>query len=183
MPRKTQASKTNGHAPQFDLAASVDAGGLLVAKTALPHADGANRSACAEAAAVEDRATRLPDPGAAPRGARAISGRKTASKPKGFSTPASKEDLQQAKEPEIPSGEEPLPLDGCDFVEAVHEQVDLIALEVRLLRSKDDKIIQRELAYLRELRYGTSAPPVDDEPRLIIDLPRPGDKRGPDTTD
>jgi hypothetical protein len=75
-----------------------------------------------------------------------------------------------------PPGTEPLPLDGATFVEAVHERVDLIALEEQLLRSADEKIVQRELAYLRELRYGKTASfSTDDEipPRLIFEPPGP----------
>jgi hypothetical protein len=73
-----------------------------------------------------------------------------------------------------PPGAEPLPLDGATFVEAVHERVDLIALEEQLLRSADEKIVQRELAYLRELRYGKTASfATDDEmpPRIVFDPP------------
>jgi hypothetical protein len=59
-------------------------------------------------------------------------------------------------------------------VDAVHARVDLVQLEVDLLRSRDDKIAQRELAYLRELRYGKRAPIADDEPLpIIFDAPRP----------
>ncbi len=75
-----------------------------------------------------------------------------------------------------PPGTEPLPLDGATFVEAVHERVDLIALEEQLLRSADEKIVQRELAYLRELRYGKTASfATDDElpPRIVFDPPDP----------
>ena len=75
-----------------------------------------------------------------------------------------------------PPGTEPLPLDGATFVEAVHERVDLIALEEQLLRSADEKIVQRELAYLRELRYGKTASfSTDDEipPRLVFESPDP----------
>jgi len=75
-----------------------------------------------------------------------------------------------------PPGTEPLPLDGATFVEAVHERVDLIALEEQLLRSADEKIVQRELAYLRELRYGKTASfsTDDDFPtRIVFDRPDP----------
>ena len=75
-----------------------------------------------------------------------------------------------------PPGTEPLPLDGATFVEAVHERVDLIALEEQLLRSADEKIVQRELAYLRELRYGKTASfAMDDDlpPRIVFDPPDP----------
>jgi hypothetical protein len=75
-----------------------------------------------------------------------------------------------------PPGTEPLPLDGATFVEAVHERVDLIALEEQLLRSADKKIVQRELAYLRELRYGKTASFATDDdlpPRIVFDRPDP----------
>jgi hypothetical protein len=57
----------------------------------------------------------------------------------------------------------------------VHEKVDLIELEVSLLKSKDEKIRQRELAYLRELKYGKVAtfPEDDDIPRIVFDPPDP----------
>ncbi len=49
-----------------------------------------------------------------------------------------------------------------------------VANTPRLLSSQDDKIVQRELAYLRELRYGKRAPSADDEPvSIIFDAPRP----------
>jgi hypothetical protein len=71
-------------------------------------------------------------------------------------------------------GLEPLPVDGEAFVDAVHTQVDLVQLEVDLLSSKDDKIVQRELAYLRELRYGKHAAIADNEPtQIIFDMPGP----------
>ncbi len=71
-------------------------------------------------------------------------------------------------------GLEPLPIDGEAFVDAVHTQVDLVQLEVDLLSSTDDKIVQRELAYLRELRYGKRAPSGNDEPaQIIFDMPGP----------
>jgi len=75
---------------------------------------------------------------------------------------------------QIPAGRAPLPIDGEAFVDAVHTQVDLVALEVALLRSTDEKIVQRELACLRELRYGKVAPEVSDDPTQIIwNAPRP----------
>jgi hypothetical protein len=71
-------------------------------------------------------------------------------------------------------GLEPLPVDGEAFVDAVHAKVDLVLLEVELLKSEDEKIRQRELAYLRELRYGKRAAAADDEPtQIIFDMPGP----------
>lgn len=75
----------------------------------------------------------------------------------------------------VPPGREPLPEDGEAFVDAVHAQVDLVALEVALLRSPDEKVVQRELGCLRELRYGKRAPTDDSEgtTEIIFDAPRP----------
>src|SRR3954447_12661291 len=70
MTRSTHSSKSNGHACALtvhDLAASVDAGGILAAPAAIPSAAGPNPDAYAEAAAAGDRATRPPKKGAAPR--------------------------------------------------------------------------------------------------------------------
>jgi hypothetical protein len=75
----------------------------------------------------------------------------------------------------IVPGLEPLPIDGEAFVDAVHAKVDLVRLEVDLLSLQDDKIVQRELAYLRELRYGKRAPSSEDDGSAgtIFDAPRP----------
>jgi hypothetical protein len=122
-------------------AASDDARGPLVAETATSAAACANRDAYAEMAQAEREGKRLPPSGAASRPSH--SNGKAARKPKDA--------------PEISPGLAPLPGDGASFVEAVHERVDLIELEVSLLKSEDEKIRQRELAYLRELKYGKIA--------------------------
>lgn len=45
-------------------------------------------------------------------------------------------------------------------------------MEVDLLSSKDDRIVQHGLAYLHELRYGKRAAPAEDEPtQIIFDMP------------
>jgi hypothetical protein len=92
------------------------------------------------------------------------------------SSRASRDEKSESAFRLTPPGTEPLPLDGATFVEAVHERVDLIALEEQLLRSADEKIVQRELAYLRELRYGKTASFATDDdlpPRIVFDPPDP----------
>jgi hypothetical protein len=69
---------------------------------------------------------------------------------------------------DVPPGRKPLPRNGEAFVRAVHRRIDLLELEVRLLRDKDEKVVQRELAYLRELRYGKRAPAENDETQVVI---------------
>lgn len=94
----------------------------------------------------------------------------------GSSSRASRAEKSESAFSLTPPGAEPLPLDGATFVEAVHERVDLIALEEQLLRSADEKIVQRELAYLRELRYGKTASFATDDdmpPRIVFDPPEP----------
>ena len=174
--------KSNGHAPASttrqdiatfeNWAASDDAGGQLVAETAATAAACANRDAYAEMAPADAKGKRLPPPGAA-------------SRPSNADTKADAKASDKKKgAPDIPPGAEPLPADGASFVEAVHEKVDLIELEVSLLKSEDEKIRQRELAYLRELIYGkTAAFSTDDEtPQIIFDdnpsFPNP-DSRDP----
>jgi hypothetical protein len=165
---KGDRAAVNGHAPDAaereefpvprDRAASDDAGGLLVASATSSVVAGANPDAYAAAAPAEAHGSRSRKNGAAPRPLR----KDSADPGKG------------KKAPEIPPGTEPLPIDGPEFVEAVHERMDLIALQVKLLRSDDEKIVQRELAYLRELRYGkTVAPSTEDGPvQIIYDVSR-----------
>lgn len=139
-------------------AASDDAGGLLVAGATSSVAAGANLDAYADAAPAEGRGA----------GSRKIGTPLRPPKPNGKDTPGAE------RLPEIPPSTDPLPADGWEYVEAVHERVDLIALEVSLLNSQDEKVRQRELAYLRELAYGKTAPPAGaQDPRFVLDLPRP----------
>ncbi len=142
-------------------AASVDASELSVANAAAsPAAAGADREAYADVAQAPGKGKRHQTAGAASR-------RKGKKAPKTTSA-------GNAPRREIVPGLEPLPIDGEAFVDAVHAQVDLVQLEVDLLSSPDDKIVQRELAYLRELRYGKRASPADDEAiPIIFDAPRP----------
>ncbi len=66
----------------------------------------------------------------------------------------------------------PLPDDPGIFVDEIHEVVDLQQQWVNLLRSKDEKIRQRAIERLTDMKY-KGAHTADEEPRLILDLPRP----------
>ena len=145
-------------------AASDDASELSVANAAASSAAArADREACADVAQAQGKGKRSPAAGTASR-----SRRKKRRKKKG-----KKVGSANAPRETVP-GLQPLPIDGEAFVDAVHAQVDLVQLEVDLLSSTDDKIVQRELAYLRELRYGKRAPSADDGPMpIIFDAPRP----------
>jgi hypothetical protein len=134
-----------------------------------PAAAGADREAYADVAPSQGEGRRRRTAGAAsrPRNKGGNKGGKKGGNKNG------KEAGQAKAQREIVPGLEPLPIDGEAFVDAVHAQVDLVQLEVGLLSSKDDKIVQRELACLRELRYGKRAPVEDSEPQIILDMQRP----------
>ncbi len=142
-------------------AASVDASELSVANAAASSAAArADREACADVAQAPGKGKQSPAAGAASRSRRKKIGGKETSAAKGPR--------------KLLPGMEPLPVDGEAFVDAVHSRVDLVLLEEKLLKSRDEKVAQRELAYLRELRYGKRAPSTDDEPpQIIFDAPRP----------
>jgi hypothetical protein len=144
-------------------AASVDASELSVANAeASSAAASADREACAEVAPAHGGRRRSRSAGAASRSHRSRGNKNE------------KEASKAIARREVVPGLEPLPVDGEAFVDAVHTQVDLVQLEVDLLSSKDDKIVQRELAYLRELRYGKHAAIADNEPtQIIFDMPGP----------
>ena len=144
-------------------AASDDASELSVANAAAASAAvRADRQACADVAQAGDPGKR--------RRARAASPSRTKKDSGEACADANAASAERETQPEI----EPLPIDGEAFVDAVHAQVDLVRLEVDLLNSPDDKIVQRELAYLRELRYGKRSACPDDEPLpIIFDAPRP----------
>jgi hypothetical protein len=145
-------------------AASVDASELSVANAATSSvAAGADREAYADVAQAQGKGKRPQTAKAASRSRGKKSGKKKGKE-------AGEADARR----DVLPGLEPLPVDGEAFVDAVHAQVDLVQLEVELLSSQDDKIVQRELAYLRELRYGKHAPSCDDEPpQIIVDMPGP----------
>ena len=142
-------------------AASVDASELPVANAAPSSAvASAGRKACADVAQVQGEGEWSPATGTASQ---------SPSREGGNEGTVTASDRRR-----VLPGVEPLPIDEEAFVDAVHAQVDLVQLEVDLLSSKDDKIAQRELAYLRELRYGKRAPSADDGPQqFIFDAPRP----------
>jgi hypothetical protein len=149
-------------------AASVDASDLSVANaTASSAAAGAEREAYADVAQGEGEGERLVSA--------TVASQSPKKSGKGVRQRAGDVDITAPKRlRKVPPGREPLPVDGEAFVDAVHAKVDLVRLEVELLNSQDEKIRQRELAYLRELRYGKRAEPADGEPtQIIFDMPGP----------
>ena len=159
-----KSSGANGNAislSELGRAASVDASELSVANGAASSAaTRADREACAEVAQAQGKGKQSPAAGTVSRSHNTNDGGQGAG------------EVESSRK--IPPGLEPLPIDGEAFVDAVHSRVDLVSLEEKLLNSLDDKVVQRELAYLRELRYGKRAAPAgDDVPQIIVDMQRP----------
>jgi len=158
--------KPNGHAPHqtfHELAASVDAGGILAAPAALLSAAGANPDAYAEAAAAEDHVTRSRKQGAAPRLLPGAQTEVTAM----LGTPAKrKSDPPLMQETDIP-----LPADPGAFVDEIHHEVDLWQQWINLLKSDDEKIRQRAIERLTDLKYKGLQPADDEVPRVVFDMP------------
>jgi len=149
--------RTNGHAPASsdrggiaahgNHAASDDASGATVASAAISAAAGTVRDAHAHAAPPHPNGAKHEEAGQNPR--------------------------KKGKSKEVPPGEGPLPASPGDFVEEIHKRIDLFKIWQRLLKSKDDKIKQRAVEKLTEMRYKGAAA-LDEEPqRIVIDMPRP----------
>jgi len=73
----------------------------------------------------------------------------------------------------VPPGEGPLPASPGDFVEEIHKRIDLFKIWQRLLKSKDNKIKQRAVEKLTEMRYKGAAALAEDSQQIIIDMPGP----------
>jgi hypothetical protein len=73
----------------------------------------------------------------------------------------------------IPRGEFQLPLHPGEFVEEIHRNADLFIVWKELLNSKDEKIRQRAVEKLTEMRYKGAAALADEPQQIVIDIPRP----------
>ena len=71
-------------------------------------------------------------------------------------------------------GDGALMQDAASFADAVFSEVNPIGVAAKLLKSKDERISQRQLERLLDLRFGRSGtPPMEDMPKIVWDLPRP----------
>lgn len=67
-------------------------------------------------------------------------------------------------------------LSGAEFVDAVFAGIDPVGISLRLLASKDERIVEKHFERLLDIKYGKpAASPAgpDDAPQFIWDLPRP----------
>ena len=140
------ASTERGGTPrQRDQAASVDDRRLSLALDASSiHAPGTDCEAYAEVAPLR------------PNGASDRAGSKRRAKEK--------------EPPPIPRGEFPLPSNPGEFVEEIHRNSDLFIAWLRLLNSKDEKIRQRAVEKLTEMRYKGAAALSDEAEQIVIDI-------------
>jgi hypothetical protein len=90
--------------------------------------------------------------------------------PKETSTPSNQGRAEKG-EKEIPPGKQALPDDPAEFVEEIHRKVDITEVWRGLLQDEDDKIRQRAVEKLTEMRY-KGAVSFADEPSqpIIVDI-------------
>jgi hypothetical protein len=85
----------------------------------------------------------------------------------------SKQRAKDKEPPPLPGGELSLPLNPGEFVEEIHRNADLLIAWKRLLNSKDEKVRQRAVEKVTEMRYKGAAALADEPQQIIFDLPRP----------
>jgi hypothetical protein len=178
---KTPAKRSNGHvdvnghdrvsrpsavpaAPEGQgNAASVDANGASAASAAISAAAGTDRDAYAEVAQASDDGKR-------PRAIGAHS-RLDAGEPQHREASDKPGRRRNAK----PGTKEiaPLPDSVADFVDEIHSRVNLFRVLQRLLRSEDEKVKQRALERILEMKYAKDAASVEEPVQIILDGPRP----------
>lgn len=73
----------------------------------------------------------------------------------------------------VPGGIEELPEDAGAFVDEVHRRADLIEIQKVLLNSADEKIRQRGLERLLEMKYSKGSAAAEETPQIVIDVARP----------
>ena len=98
------------------------------------------------------------------------------SPPNGHSLVAAEKPPARGNEKErerIPGGDFPLPLHPGEFVEEIHRNTDLFISWQELLNSEDEKVRQRAVEKLTEMRYKGAAALADEPRRIIIDMPEP----------
>lgn len=153
--------RVNGHAP-----ASMKGGGIRVLRDQAASVDTRRASAAMDASCTLAPGT---DCAEYAEVAPPLSG-----KPNGHPPDlASKPFKSRGENEPIPGGEFPLADNPGDFVEEIHRRADLFIVWQELLNSKDEKIKQRAVEKLTEMRYKGAAALADEPRRIIIDMPEP----------
>src|SRR6266403_6241687 len=149
--------RTNGHAP-----ASTDRGGIAAHGNHAASDDASG--ACVASAAISAAAGTARDAHA------------HAVPPRPNGTPHQEDDKNSkdaGKSQIVPPGEGPLPANPGDFVEEIHKRIDLFKIWQGLLQNGDDKIKQRAVEKMTEMRYKGAAALEEEPQQIVIDLPRP----------
>lgn len=164
----TSTSKVNGHGPvspsrtaqeteaplEQGRAASDDARDFPTAAAASSASAGTERDACAEVALPPEGGTKRRNGGSTNRA--------------GTGAPHVP---SETKLVDIPPGSKPLPADGSGFVDALHKHVDICRACARLVKSTDEKIAQRMVERLLEMKYGKGPTATTEEsPEIVIDI-------------
>jgi hypothetical protein len=155
-------------------AASVDANGDSAARATDTPAASLPRQASTDRTAYAEVALTL-NGGMRPGQTEAVS-RDSAAQPRtamaGPRVSGDQEELVDTPKQRLPGGDAPLPDDIADFVDEIHSRVDLFKVLQDLLNSKDEKIKQRALERILEMKYKNPAS-GEDPVQIILDGPRP----------
>lgn len=162
-----RTSRVNGHGPassslaafatprEKSQAASDDTRDSPAAAATTPVAAGMERGVCAEVARPKKEKA-------------AQAGSRPKHKPAGGEAPRASERPRLAR---IPRGKTPLAADGPAFVDIMHQHVDLYLAAARLVKSLDEKIAQRMVERLLEMKFGKApAASSEDPPGFVIDI-------------
>ena len=150
-------------------AASVDARGDSDARATVTPAASTDREACAEAALTLNGGKR-PGQIEGQSRARGTQPHEAVAEPR---VSGDQKELAENPKERLPGGDAPLPDDIADFVDEVHARVDLFEVLSRLLNSEDEKVKQRALERILEMKYGKSSASSEEPVQIILDGPRP----------
>lgn len=150
--------RVNGHAP-----ASSERGGIPV-----PRDQAASDDARSASAAMDASRTLAPgtDCVACAEVAPPHSGKTNGHLPAVTEKPAG----QSNEKKQVPGGAFPLPDDPGEFVDEIHRNTDLFISWQRLLNADDEKIRQRAVEKLTEMRYKGAAAMADEPQPIVIDI-------------
>ena len=145
-----------------------DASGASVAMASASAGPGADRDACAALAERSDRKKRHSS-------STLLSGEEQPRVPSEVTLAAANDAAtgKVAGESRKHSpGEEPLPADPADFVEEIHSRIDLFQIWGELLKSDDEKIKQRAVEKLTEMRYKGAQSLAEEPQQVVFELTR-----------
>jgi hypothetical protein len=87
--------------------------------------------------------------------------------------PPKPDEKKEKKRERIRGGDIPLPQHPSEFVDEIHRNTDLFISWQELLNSEDEKVRQRAVEKVTEMRYKGAAALAEEPLQVIFDLPRP----------